>query len=215
MEALFGLALLGSFVWSCFKVLLYVFRFCRHRLVALRTAASRRGAAVLPKQAEDQQANRLARQLQLALLALSQAPDFQRAASWAQHAQRVPVWFRQRIFRRFRPQLVQHTASRLAAGEDAERLVHSLAALVQALGVAAFEAQYIEAEARRRLTTVTRPAAVSFEQQLRESQRLHQERIGALRALTGIDADTKEQLIEAEVNRFRQSLLGLGGAGGP
>jgi hypothetical protein len=83
-----------------------------------------------------------ARSLQLALLQLRQAPDFRRAASYAAHAQQLPLWFRQRIYRRFRSLLADHLAHLLRSGASAEAVMPGLAQLVAALGVASFEADY-------------------------------------------------------------------------
>jgi hypothetical protein len=153
--------------------------------------------------------NQKARVLQLALLKLSQAPDFRRAASWAAQVQDVPVAFRQRQFRRFRPRLVQDFADRLAEGGDPAVLLESLQSLLHGLGIAAFEAEYIRAEAEGQMPANTQQPA-SFSAGLVHLQREHQRRLEALRSLPGLDNDTREQLIEAEKTRFREALENLG-----
>jgi hypothetical protein len=149
------------------------------------------------------------RRLQEALLQLNEAPDFRRAASWATHARVVPVWFRQRQFRRFRPYLVSHFATCLRAGQDAQTLLQSLTELVQHLGVAPFEADYIRTEAERQMA---RPPAAeaSYEQRMAQLQREHEQRMAALRSLQGLPPEVREQLIEAEDARFRDALLQTG-----
>ena len=153
--------------------------------------------------------NAKARALQLSLLKISQAPDFRRAASWATQAQDVPLAFRQRQFRRFRPRLVQHFSERLADGGDPAVLLESLQTLLHALGIAVFEAEYIRTEAEGHMPTNT-DQPVSFSAGLQQLQREHQRRLEALRSLAGLDNDTREQLVEAEKTRFREALETLG-----
>jgi len=158
---------------------------------------------------EHQRLNQLYARMQTALLQLDQAPDFQRAASVALQARDVSSQYRQHQFLRFRPVLIQHFTRRLTAGEDEQRLSTSLTALVQALGMADFEAQYIEAEARRRMPRPIAPQAESYEEQLRRLQTDHDQREATLRSLPGLDEEMREQLLEAEQTRFRDSLLAL------
>ena len=153
--------------------------------------------------------NALARRFQVALLQVGQSPDFRRAASCALQARIVPVAFRQRQFQRFRPRIVQHFAARLAAGGDVEQLTTTLTTLVQALGLAAFEADYIRAEVEGAQRGQARPEP-SYAQRLDGLRRQHEERLAALRSLPGVDDDTREQLSEAEETRFREELLRLG-----
>jgi hypothetical protein len=153
--------------------------------------------------------NRVYKQLQLALLTLNQVPDFQRAASWAQHAQDIPLQLRQRLFHRFRTRMVAHMCNRMSAGGNARQLLTSLTTLVQSLGVAAFEAQYIQTEAFER-QGASDEAPPSFDEQLRELRQKHEARVSALRSLGGVDPETKEQLIETEQTRFREAVLALG-----
>jgi hypothetical protein len=172
--------------------------------------AERTAAEIQRRRQRHAELNRLAGQVQLALLTLDQTPDFQRAASWARHAKDVPAAFRHRIFQRFRPQVVEHLARRLTGGQEEGRLISSLTDLIQALGVASFEAQYIVAEARSRVSAATLTDE-SFGGRLRELRRDHEQRMRALRGLTGVDPDMKDQLIETEQMRFRQAVLRMGG----
>lgn len=155
------------------------------------------------------QHNQLYARLQAGLLQLHDAPDFQRAASLAQQAREVPVTYRQQQFLRFRSALAEHFARRLHVGEDEQRLLTSLTTLVQALGMADFEAQYIVSEAEQRLAPPTRPQAVPYEVQLRRLQSDHDQRVATLRSLAGLDNDLREQLLEVEQNRFREAVLAL------
>lgn len=153
--------------------------------------------------------NRLFKQIQLALLTLDQVPDFRRAASWAQNARDVPLASRQRIFERFRPKMVEHVTRQIATRGDNVQLLESLTSLVQALGVPAFEADYIHSEAQQRRSVPT-VAPPTFNQRLQNLRQAHESRMAALRALEGVDVDTKEQLMETEQSRFREAVLSLG-----
>lgn len=217
MEILVGIAALGALAWAGNKAVA-TFRKRRRQSTADEAARqaiqSRRVTVAGRRNAERDRLNAVAAKLQIALLTLPRAPDFQRAAQWARLAEHVPAPFRQRVFVRFRPNLVHHMAARLSAGEDAERLFESLTALVQALGIAAFEAQYIVTEAKQQVTQSSRLSTRSFDQQLQSLQRAHEERLAAIRGLQGIDADTMEQLVETELARFREAILSLGNRSG-
>ncbi len=154
--------------------------------------------------------NELARVLQRALLNMDRDPDFRRAASFAVRAREVPAAFRRRQFRRFRPRIVLSFAERLRAGADAEVLTESLTELVKSLGVADYEAEYVRTEAERSLARETRTTETSYAQRLATVQRDHEQRTEALRELANLDADTREQLLEAEATRFREALQNLG-----
>ena len=148
--------------------------------------------------------NKKYRALQVALLQISQAPDFQRAASRAEAAQAVPLTSRQRQYRRFRPQLVRHFAKRLRAGTDSQTLLDSLTALVEALGVASFEASYIQQEVTRQ--GQPQPASENFSVTLERMQQEHAERTAALNQAT-LDPETKQQLLEAQNQKLVESLM--------
>ena len=65
-------------------------------------------------------------------------------------------------------------------------------------------------EAERNLPAPPRPVALPYAQQLTQLQRDHEHRMEALRQLQNIDAETREQLLEAEQGRFREALQNLG-----
>jgi len=179
------------------------------RLAARRAAENlqrRRLAAHAKRKQRESTIARLGRQLQIPLLQLGRAHDFRRAAVFAKLAKPVPLSFRRRQFTRFRPALVDHLAKLLADGGDCEKLPRSLAELVRGLGVAGYEADYILAEAEARLREATRPPG-SLEEQLRQIHREHAQRLQAIRALTELDDDVREQLVEAEVHRFSEQML--------
>jgi hypothetical protein len=166
----------------------------------------RRRAAVKLQQA--------ARLMQLALLQLDQSPDFQRAATFAKLAKDVPAAFRIRQFRRFRQRMVEHLGARLRQGMSAEELLPGLTELVAALGVADYEADYIRREAEGRHRPAAAQPQLGYAGRVRQLQTEHEQRIGSLRALTGIEDELKEQLIESEQQRFRERMLALGEAEG-
>lgn len=149
----------------------------------------------------------LARKLQTALLQLGRCADFRRAASWAAKASAVPLAFRQRQFHRFRGRLVQHFADRLAQGTEREVLMDSLTDLVRDLGVAPFEAEYIGMEAETRQPPRPERRAPDFGEQIQQLEQEHEERMEAIRNLTVSDESIREQLLETELNRFRDELL--------
>jgi len=217
MEILLGILALGGIGYAAVQFLHKAATAARARRTAEEArqraaydASLRNRQAAAGRHAQYDRLNTLAKQVQLALLLLDQAPDFRRAASWAHQAQEVPAPFRQRILQRFRPKLVQFVARRAAAGGDVDELLSSLTDLVQALGVAGFEADYIVEEARRRQTP--RGGNRSYNQELRSLQETHEQRMAAIRALEGVEPDTQEQLLEAEQTRFREAILGLGQA---
>lgn len=148
--------------------------------------------------------------LQISLQQLAQAPDFQRALSWALKCQEINLPFRQRQFRRFRGELVAHLSRRLAAGENRERLMTGLRGLVKALGIAPFEADYMLRQVQERQQSQSDPAG-QFAAQLRRQQQEHDQRMSTLRSLNVSD-DIREQLLEAEERRFQQQLFGRQGA---
>lgn len=150
------------------------------------------------------------RRLRAALMAVSHAPDFRRAANWAAHAAALPAGHRQKLFRAFRPRLLQHYRSRLAAGGDASALHESLVDLIGHLGVPAFEADYLRQQADGSLARRSENGERTYKEHLVQAQRDHNQRMEALRGLTGLDADMREQLVESELERFRQHLLSLG-----
>ncbi|QDT45711.1 hypothetical protein Pan241w_58380 [Gimesia alba] len=150
--------------------------------------------------------NRKYRALQVALLQINQAPDFQRAASLAEAARDIPLASRQRQYRRFRPQLVRHYIRRLRSGAEAQLLLDSLTTLVEALGIAGFEASYIQQEASRQVQNRNRQPAENYSATLERMQQEHTDRTAALNQ-TSLDPDTKQQLLEAQNQRLVESLM--------
>lgn len=193
-----------------FRRLRRVYEQQRARRLAARRAAEdlhrRRVAAHAKRKQQNATIARLGRELQIPLLQLSRAHDFRRAATFAKRAQPVPLSFRRRQFIRFRAALVDRLASLLAEGGDRDSLVRSLTELVHALGVAGYEANYIlaEAEARLRGPAIAPP---SLEDRLRQVHCGHAQRLEAIRALAELEDDVREQLLEAEEQRFAEEML--------
>ncbi|MBI2806064.1 MAG: hypothetical protein HYX68_13875 [Planctomycetes bacterium] len=205
MEILCGLATLGAVAYAGY----WIIRWMVATPVGRGVTQHLLSPIELRQRENLRRLNQKARALQVALFKLAEAPDFRRAASWAAQAQDVPLAFRQRQFRRFRPRLVRRFADRLADGGDPAVLLESLQTLVQALGVDTFEADYIRDEAEGHLPSNTQQP-VSYSAGLVQLQREHQRRMDALRAVPGLDAETREQLLEAEKTRFREALENLG-----
>ncbi|MEZ6052418.1 MAG: hypothetical protein R3C02_13670 [Planctomycetaceae bacterium] len=170
--------------------------------------------ARLRSQREHAQQSQQYRQMQLAMLHLDQEPDpdFRRAASAARAARGVAANLRQRQYGRLRPMLVQHYRRCRSRGTAAEILLESLVELVEALGMPEYEADYIRQEAER--TQQTRPTASpvdsvqEFQQRLSQAQQEHEQRIQAIRTLSGLNDDTRAQLLEAEEQRYQSRLFG-------
>lgn len=149
-----------------------------------------------------------AREMQTAILQLALSPDFRRAASFAAKAVAagVPTAFRQRQFARLRPLFVEHLARLLQAGANSESAAAGLRELVTHLGIAAYEAEYIVSEAQsRRPQTPQRPAG--FSDQLRQLHAEHSRRMEAIKNTPDLADELREQLLEAEQERFRRELL--------
>ena len=214
MELLLGLAVLGALGVGA----VHLGRHATERAAALaqrqRVEATRRAAAERRLLQERQRRVALARRhavlearLRQSLRALGRAPDFRRAANWASHAESLLASVRHKIFRDFRMNILRHYASRLAAGENTDVLFLSLRELITALGIPTFEASYIKQEAERRTAVPAAAARPAVDQQLAERERQHVARLAAIRALTSIDDDTRQRLVEAEETRFRDSLM--------
>ncbi|MGD9644338.1 MAG: hypothetical protein AB7U73_01415 [Pirellulales bacterium] len=152
---------------------------------------------------------RLNHLMQTALLQLEQAPDFRRAASFAILAKDVPIAFRQRQFRRFRGRFLAHLLARLRAGGNAADLRQSLEDLVTALGLASFEANYLWQEAEQQLERRRPSESPSFASSVATLEQDHQQRVQVLQETPGVEAELREQLLEAEEHRFREALLAL------
>lgn len=150
-------------------------------------------------------ANAQARSLQLALFQLAQTPDFRRAAAAASAATLVPAAFRRRQFARFRAHLVIHFRRCQAAGTSPAALAQSLRELVQSLGIAPFEADYVQAAAGRPQRPMSHPPSPA--ERIATLRRDHAARKAAIEQGVGTDADLREQLLEAEEVRYRDALL--------
>ncbi len=152
--------------------------------------------------------------LQVGLQQVRQAPDFRRTASFVAQAQNVPLWFRQRQYRRFRSLLVDHLAHLLSEGASVESVMPALTELVTGLGVAAFEADYIRTEAESRLSRQDTTPRTDFGQQLRQAQAEYRGRVHTLEGMTDLDEETREQLLEQEQIRFQERMrqIATGGA---
>jgi hypothetical protein len=188
----------------------HVYERQRAQLLAARRAAEdlhrRRVVAHGRRKQREATIARLGRELQIPLLQLGCAHDFRRAAAFAKRAKPVPLSFRRRQFTRFRAGLVERLATLLAEGGDRETLVRSLTELVRGLGMAGYEASYIlaEAEAQLRGPDIQPP---SLEDRLRQVHREHAQRVQAIRHVAELEDDVREQLIEAEEQRFADEML--------
>lgn len=187
----------------------------RHRAAQehARRQADQHAAVVRQKQAAEARhqvlRDRLRRQnrlMQMALLQIEEAPDFYRAASFAAQAKEVPRTFRQQQFKRFRPRIVAHTLAQLRRGAAAGPLRDSLEQLVEHLGVASFEADYIWQEADRQLARRETPQT-TFAEAMGALQHEHDQRMSVLRSLPGIEEELRDQLLEGEEQRFRDQML--------
>ena len=180
------------------------------REAAAQAAALARQRAVIASQrrlaeAQRRQAmNTQYRTLQIAILQLERAPDFRRCASVAAKSAIVPAVYRQRLFVRFRPQLVAHFARCLASGTTQTSLIESLTSLVMGLGIASFEASYISSEAALRTVRPSTPTPADRVDSLRMD---HETRTAAIRQGVGNSPELQEQLLEAEEQRYRHALL--------
>ncbi len=173
---------------------------------AKRQADLRRSQAYAARQ----RLRRLNHLMQTALLQLEQAPDFRRAASFATLARDVPLGFRQQQFCRFRPKLLGYLVTRLRGGGEARALRQSLDQLARALGMAAFEADYLWQEAHLQIESGRPVAPANFASSVATLEQEHQHRVEILRTRSQLDEELREQLIEAEEQRFREAMLRAG-----
>lgn len=202
----YGLYAAGDAFWRRFRARRSAQKYQEHAAAQVKLAADRRRSAAYATEQRLRQRNHL---MQTALLQLELAPDFRRAASFAALAKDVPAAFRQRQFRRFRAKLISHLVARLRAGGNAAELRQSLEELVVALGLASFEADYLWQEAARQIERRVAAAPPSFASAVATLEQDHEQRIGVLRNTSNMDEDLREQLIEAEEQRFREALLAL------
>jgi hypothetical protein len=181
----------------------------REAEVAAEHSRERAAAIVRRRHAQAENTRRqAARDMQVAIQQLSRSPDFRRAATFAAHAAAVgvPVEFRQRQFRRLRSLLVEHLAGQLQAGASLEQAGAGLRELVTSLGVAVYEADYIATEAQGRQRPTMRPVP-NYRDRLRQFHADHMQRLEAVRNTPDLDDELREQLLEAEQERFRRELL--------
>lgn len=209
MEILF-ICLLGyGVVWLGKKVLTRIRT--QRQIVADRFRQEQQAQAAFKQQQHDELARRADlreknRLMQTALLQLEQAPDFYRTASFAAQAKQVPLAFRQQQFARFRPRILTHVIAQLRKRTETAVLRDSLEKLVAHLGMASFEADYLWEEAERQLERKESPRA-SFAEAITGLQQAHDQRMSVLRSLPGIEDELREQLLEAEEQRFRDQML--------
>jgi hypothetical protein len=151
--------------------------------------------------------NRLGRQLQVAFIQLPQSPDAQRLVSWSNQCKSLPLSFRRRQFSRFRRLVERQIPRWLASGVGRDQLATDLQLVAENLGVAKFEADYMIRAMENQL--IPAPDEFSrFEGRLHEIQQDHVRRLQMIRRLDGLDADVREELVEAENQRYRASLFG-------
>lgn len=147
--------------------------------------------------------------LQQALEQLPQSRDFRRAASIAARCREVSLEFRRQQYRRFRPLLEEHVAVCLRRRIDRKQLTDSLADLLQQLGVARFEADYIVDAAALSLKEQVAPRRTpDFAAQLQDELREHQRRVNAIKSLPD-NPETLEQMLEIEHRRHSEVLVRL------
>lgn len=222
MEGILMLGIAGTFLYGAWKFLLVVrsriqLRRARRQVVQnaahqqqQRVQQASRQTAARRRQREEsiRRINAVYRALQIAIQQITQAPDFQRAATVAAQCGAVPVSYRRRQFRRYRPLIVTTLAKRLAAGGDLEMLTRSLTDLVAALGVSDFEADYILQEVQSHERNSQNEQGEGYGSRLRKLELEHRQRVSAIEALSQQDAAIKQQLLEAENNRFHEEMLG-------
>lgn len=173
-----------------------------------RQEAQRRQQLARQKQLH-QKRQRLGRQLQLAFMQLADAPDAQRLLSWTNQCTELPLDFRRRQLSRFQRLLMEQIPRWLAAGVERERLEQDLRLVVRNMGVAKFEADYMVSAMNPNQPTTPNPSdADVFAGQLAEIQADHQRRLQTIEAMVNLEPDVKEELLEAEQQRYRAMLFG-------
>ena len=150
----------------------------------------------------------LGRNLQIAFMQLQAAPDAQRLLSWSNQCKELPLSFRRRTFGRFQQLLGEQIQRWLRSGVDRDRLEEDLRAIVHNLGVAKFEADYMVAAMDPQRRDQPENESEAFAGQLTEIQSEHRRRIQTIDAMENLEADVKEELIEAEQQRYRSQLFG-------
>lgn len=148
------------------------------------------------------------RNLQIAFMQLPTAPDAQRLLSWTKQSVDLPQEFRRRQLGRFQELLKDQIPRWIASGVAREQLESDLRGIVSNLGVAKFEADYMVAAMNPPQQSQTPSDAEAFAGQLTEVQTDHQRRIQTIEAMENLDPDVKEELLEAEHQRYRGMLFG-------
>lgn len=198
-------------------VFVLIWRLMSHRLelsrdrnAEQRHQAQQRSQEAAKKKRQHDVKNRKSVELQQAILQIERDPDFRRAANKAAAAASIPADWRRRQFHRLRPLLVAHYQRCLTRGATNAVLLDSLTDLVEALGLEAFEADYIrqEAEQRRNRNRPTEEdAAPDFATELQRKQQVHEERLHAIDSMPNLNDDVREQLREEEQIRFQSELF--------
>ncbi|MCA9075281.1 MAG: hypothetical protein KDA93_09630 [Planctomycetaceae bacterium] len=216
MDPVVGLGLLGLTGYGAYKAAQGTVRYARrHRSLRSARQMSERLAQgnVDVRQQNYQRQAEQNRRMQLAILHLDHGPDpdFRRAANVARNSRDVPTGFRRRQYQRLRPLLVQHYRRCQQRGTPAEILLESLTELVEAMGLQDYEADYIRQEAERlqaqRPTATPMNTVHDFQQRLTQAQQEHDQRVQAIRSLTNVSDDIREQLLEAEDQRYQHTLF--------
>ncbi len=208
---LFALGFLGSAIYGACRLVTDISRGAGPVRIQSPIALRRRGGQRTATGATET-VRQAARNLQVGLMQVREAPDFRRAASFVTQATDVPLWFRQRQYHRFRSLLVEHLSRLLDSGATCDSLMPGLTQLVTGLGIAAFEADYIRTEAESRLTRQgSQPT--DFGQRLREAQSVYRSRMRTLESLSELDDESREQLLEQEKSRFQDQMRTISGGG--
>jgi len=176
-----------------------------------RLAAQYRQRYQVIRRQQQQVAAIQARQFQASILSLNSNPDFQRVAAAVRAADQVPSSFKLRQYHRFRPHFIRHYRRCMQRGANLQQLRSSLEQLVQSFELEPFEADYLRTEAEHNLPTGQRPDAANpvedFRSRISQVQEEHQQRVTAIRELTGVNDDVREQLLEAEERRYQSRLF--------
>ena len=147
--------------------------------------------------------------LQVSFMQLPTAPDAQRLMSWSSQCVDLPQEFRRRQFGRFQNMLMEQIPRWLTEGVDREQLESDLRKIASNLGVAKFEADYmVAAMAPPTQQPQATPEAEVFAGELAEVHSNHQRRVQTIEAMVDLAPDVREELLEAEEQRYRGVLFG-------
>ena len=154
--------------------------------------------------------NQLGRQLQIVFMQLPKAPDAQRLLSWSQRCKPLPSQFRRQQFSRFQNLLMEQIPRWLRGSVDREQLEQDLRSIAENLGVATFEAEYM-IRAMQPATGGAAGDSQAFSNRLTQIQNEYQRRLQTIERLSNLSPDVREELIEAENQRYRSMLFGHDG----